>query len=97
MVNQDMQAALGVTSYQGRWALILDSVGETGPTLSLENNNCFLMADKIRLYSVKGRKNSVLERLKLQDHGKVFCKSTCCPHFVSLLFIRDLLQVYLKP
>ena len=31
-----MHAALGVTSYQGRWALILDSVGELGPTLSLE-------------------------------------------------------------
>ena len=31
-----MQAAFGVTSYQGRWALILDSVGELGPTLSLE-------------------------------------------------------------
>ena len=102
MVNQDMQAALGVTSYQGkwalildsvgphtvpgrktdfgkagsqtvlsfstyggdglityfphvlsvcfcyqgRWALILDSVGELGPTLSLQNNSCFLMADK---------------------------------------------------
>ena len=36
MVDQDMQAALGVTCYQGRWALILDSVGELGPTLSLE-------------------------------------------------------------
>ena len=36
MVDQDMQAAFGVTSYQGRWALILDSVGELGPTLSLE-------------------------------------------------------------
>ena len=36
MVDRDMQAALGVTSYQGRWALILDSVGELGPTLSLE-------------------------------------------------------------
>ena len=30
MVDQDMQAALGVTLYQGRWALILDSVGELG-------------------------------------------------------------------
>ena len=36
MIDQDMQAALGVISYQGRWALILDSVGELGPTLSLE-------------------------------------------------------------
>ena len=36
MVDQDMQAALGVTCYQRRWALILDSVGELGPTLSLE-------------------------------------------------------------
>ena len=30
MVDQDVQAALGVTLYQGRWALILDSVGELG-------------------------------------------------------------------
>ena len=36
VVDQDMQAALGVTSYQGRWVLILDSVGELGPTLFLE-------------------------------------------------------------
>ena len=36
MVDQDMQAALGVTCYQGRWALVLDSLGELGPTLSLE-------------------------------------------------------------
>ena len=46
MVDQDMQAALGVISYQGRWSLILDSVGELGPTLSPENNSSFLMADK---------------------------------------------------
>ena len=34
MVDQDMQAALGVTSYQGRCALILDTVGELGPRQS---------------------------------------------------------------
>ena len=32
MVDQDMQAALGVACYQERWALILESVGEMGPT-----------------------------------------------------------------
>ena len=31
MVNQDMEAAHGETSYQGKWALILDSVGELAP------------------------------------------------------------------
>ena len=36
MVDQDMQAALVVTSYQGRWVLMSDSVGELGPTLPLE-------------------------------------------------------------
>ena len=46
----------------GGWALILGSVGELGPTLSLENNSCFLMTDKIRIYSV--------ERYKKFSFGK---------------------------
>ena len=33
MVDQDVQAALGVTSYQGRWVLILDSGGAGSHTV----------------------------------------------------------------
>ena len=34
MADQDMQAVLGVTCYQGRWALTLDGVGDLGPHCS---------------------------------------------------------------
>ena len=45
MIDQDMKAALGVTCYWERWALMLDSMGELSPTLSLEGR-LFGGADK---------------------------------------------------
>ena len=51
-----MQAALGVTCYQGRWALILESVEELDPTLSLEGRMFGELApDSLVLQYVWGR------------------------------------------
>ena len=84
MVDQDMQTALGVTSYQGRWALILDGVGIWAPHCPWRERLGELGPRQSCLTVPVGEmdKNSVLERLKLHVYGE------------SVLFLTSIFAKY---